>query len=275
MLGASNSLSRPDRPSEGRDSLGSFAKRGHSSGGEGPSAWNRARRVLRTVLGIFLIMFCLGALLALAILGVLYRALAYVPEFYQVRTQWSGNQIEEYHRQFLERFSLATNELKKRKTSEIVFREDELNGWIEIEGKRLIPADATFRFVKPRIQLTDKAVWVATELHTEWAKGVAWAVLEPEVRGPNVIAIRIREARLGRVPLPTNRLIQYITSGLMAEVLRGSRAGAYWEISEGRPVLVLHLDLTSDPQSVQRFQIENLRVGEGILAIRVAEGKGS
>jgi len=100
-------------------------------------------------------------------------------------------------------------------------------------------------------------------------------VLEPEVWGPNVIAIRVREARLGKLPLPTNRLMQYITSGLMAEVLRGSRAGAYWEISEGRPVLVLHLDLPSDRQSGQHLQIENLRVGEGVLAIHLAEVKGS
>ncbi len=275
MVQPSNSPRPASNPHEEKPSYGTSYKKGRFSGGDESSGWNRARRVLRTVFGVFLVTFCLGALLALGLLAVVYRSLAYVPEFYLPRAQWSDAQIEEYHQKFLERVSVITTELKKRKSSQAVFREDELNGWIDAQGSRLAAADADLRIVKPRLQLADKAVWLAAEVQTRWAKGVLWAVLEPELRGPNVIAIRVREARLGKLPLPTNRLMQFITSGLMAEVLQGSRAGAYWEISHGRPVLVLHLDLVADRQSGHQLQVEDLRVGEGVLAIHLAEVKGS
>jgi hypothetical protein len=219
---------------------------------------------------VFLICFVSGALLSLVALGLLYRGITYVPEFYRERLTWSDSQLERAHEKFLERVSHAFAEVKRRKKFEVFITEEELNGWAAVQGPRFWPEDAEVRITNPRIHLQDRSLWIAAEVQTAVWRGVVWVVIEPEVRGPNILALRIREARLGRLPLPTNRLARYIVTGYLAETLGGSRAAGFWETSEGMPVFVVQIEVSSDPASPERIQVENVRVGEGILAVELS-----
>ncbi len=206
--------------------------------------------------------------MALLALWALYRAMSFVPQFYADRVEWSESQLDEAHEVFIQRTFNTFSELKRKRELEEIFTEEELNGWIAIQGPRLWQRVATMRVSRPRLQLTDKAIWIGAEIHTNWLRGVLWAIIEPAVRGPNVVALKFREVRLGRLPLPTTRLSQLLVTGFLSETA-GHRVAGFWETANGQPVLVLQIDVTPDPNSPERVEVEDLRIGPKAIAVKL------
>ncbi|MCS7236680.1 MAG: hypothetical protein NZ899_00230 [Thermoguttaceae bacterium] len=233
-----------------------------------PQAWRRGRRLVRTILTVFVTTFFLGALLAILALWVILRAIAYVPDFYRIGLSVPDSQLAPIYDKFVDRVSASVAQLKKNKAIEAVLPEDELNAWLTIQGPRWWRGETPVTIRSPRVRLGDKKIWLGAQVEMRWLKGVLWFAVEPEVRGPNVVAVRIEEARLGRVPIPTDRLARLVVSGYLTETVGPHRVTPYWEMgADGRPILVLHLDVTPDPNSPDRIQVDGFRVGEGAVAI--------
>lgn len=233
-----------------------------------PHFRKKRRSVIRALLTVFFVTFVLGAVLAILVLWIVFRSIAYVPDFYQTRAAIADNQLEPIYDKFVDRVSAIVAELKRKKQTEAVFPEDELNGWLAVQAPRLWTGEAPVQVRQPRLKIGEKKLWLGAEIQARWLKGVVWCELVPEVRGPNVLAVRIDEVRLGRLPLPTDRLARLIVSGYLSETVGPQRATPFWEMgADGRPVLVLQLDPTPDPNSPDRIQIEGLRLGEGAAAV--------
>lgn len=270
----SRSRPSPDIPpwvARGRGVASAQGSRGNAFRAMDPR--QRVRRMMRAILTVFLVTFFLGALLSLMALWVFYRAVSYVPEFYAERSRWEEAELGKAYEVFIQRTNSLHAELRRKPEVEGILPEEEVNGWLAIQGPRLWGGDPALSVRRPRLQFSEKAILVGAEVQTRWFRGVAWAVLEPAVRGPDVIAIRFKEVRLGRIPIPTDRLPQLVVSGFLSEVA-GHRATGFWETSEGRPVLVLQLDIAGDPRTPERIQIEDVRVGEKAMAVRLRLVRG-
>jgi hypothetical protein len=225
------------------------------------------RKFLR-IAGLFLV--TLAALTGVGLL-LAYRATQQVPEFYdhalQVEVDKQQQAGEVLERQVLE----LHNEVRESGRWEAVFTDQQINGWLAYDlpekFAELLPEEVS----DPRVAIDPRRAQVACRFKSPRFRAVVSVDLEVHLtEEPNVLAVRIHQARAGMLPLPLKRFLDEISAqARRADVM------VRWSQSDGDPVALVTVPTRHEgyPQRELHLETVELRDGEVFLAGRSVDDK--
>ena len=112
--------------------------------------------------------------------------------------------------QMTRRAAALAGDLQKEGRWQAVFTADQVNGWLAVElGKRPEMLPGAVR--DPRVAIQPQQLTVACRYKDSQIDTVLSLTVDAYLAEPNVIALRIRKARAGSLPLPLDRVLQEVS----------------------------------------------------------------
>lgn len=188
-------------------------------------------------LRFILIAFAIVTVLCILGGGGAWWAIHTVPaEYEQVRHRpvaehkASGAELERHA-------SNLSNKARQQGQWQGVFTQDQINGWLAVDLPEKFPDEIPEQFSEPRITLSpDRA-----RVYCRYNDGTADTILSLDVSiyltgEPNEIAIRLRGACAGTLPIPVGEVVERIT-----EEARSTQLRLRWSQAEGDPVALVSI----------------------------------
>jgi len=198
----------------------------------------------------------LAAILVTA--GWVYWAVRQVPSWYRAATANDDRQAQHEASDAMEqRIADLVSGLETTGRWEVVFTEAQVNGWLAYGLPTKHPDALPEGFTDPRVRIEPDGISGACRAERGAVSGVVSLVVDAYLAEPNVVAVRIRRARLGRLPWPLGKVLDGISqSACKAEV------PLTWRQTAGDPVAIVHIP---EVQGNRRVRIEVVRLGDGKL----------
>jgi hypothetical protein len=197
-----------------------------------------------------------------------YSASHYVPAFYRDAMEVALAKQETDSDAMLRQATALISALKKEGAWEFLFTADQINGWLAFDMVKNHPSAMAPTFLNPRVAIGPKGITVAGLFETEKIWSVVNLTIEPSVPEPNVLSLRIVNARAGMLPAPLKKITDQLTQA--ASHLHWKLE---WRQADGDPVARITLPENSDGTK-WRTRVESLRLGEGEIFIAGATSKG-
>lgn len=202
-----------------------------------------------------------GVVLLAGLAGVwfVYRAsqrpVAWYDEVLDVQPPEAGSAGDE-----MERRALALVSDLKRPTDrwEAIFTDQQLNGWLAEDLAKKHGGALPEGVSQPRVRFDPGGARVACRYETPQFTTVLNLQTEVYLTDePNVVAVRIRNARAGALPLPLKRFMDTVT-----EAANRQGIGLRWTEEEGDPLALI--DLPTEHREVKgRLLLKQLVLREG------------
>jgi len=186
----------------------------------------------------------------------MYKASQQVPEFYREALQVEPVKQHEASDQMLQRATTLASEVKQEGKWKALFTAEQINGWLAVDLVENHPGALPRGISNPRVAIEPDRVMLACRARRGELDSVVSLTVEPYLAEPNVMALRIRKARAGLLPLPLDRVLSYISRAANRLDLR-----LQWRQADGDPVALVSLRQPRDRHD--RFvRIEALQLGE-------------
>jgi hypothetical protein len=220
------------------------------------------RKILR-ILGLALALVL--AVGGFTFLGA-YRASQHVPEFYERAIKVEPTvQAEAGHA--LERQVLDLhNEVRSEGRWQAVFTDEEINGWLAVDLPAKFPDALPPEVRDPRVAIDPQQAQIACRYDGGSAQAVISLALEIRLTDePNVIAVRIRQARAGLLPLPIRQGLDKVSAAA-----RAAGIPLRWSQKDGDPVALVTVPVEHKEYAHRLVRLETLelRAGEILLGGR-------
>jgi hypothetical protein len=208
-------------------------------------------------LAILTTVLCLVLLLAGGGLLILYRASQHVPEFYGRATRADRAAQKDASEMMLRKAAAFVSDVGKEEQWKSLFTEDEINGWLAVDLVENHPEALPASVADPRVSIEPDRLTLACRYERDGWKCVFSVEIDVYLAEPNVVALRIRKARAGAVPLPLDDLLERIATAA-GEIDLELR----WQQAEGDPVALVSIrPPRGDDKRVVR--IESIKLGDG------------
>jgi hypothetical protein len=177
-----------------------------------------------------------GALLLLLGLAAwwLYSAAREAPEFYAEAIASPPVGQEEASDELLHQATKLTSRARREGRWEATFTAEQINGWLAVDFMKNHAQSLPPGVSDPRVQIRPDGATVAVR----WDNGGFETVLSLDadlyIAEPNVLALRIRQARAGSLPVPLDGVLD----GL-AEAAGNLDVGVEWLQADGDPVAMI------------------------------------
>jgi hypothetical protein len=210
-------------------------------------------------------------LVALLVGGVwLYHSLDHVPEFYSQALSVGEAELQKSNREMLRRTAALNNDLKRSGKWQALFTDRQINGWLAVDVPKNHPDLLPPEVNSPRVHITVDGVFAGAQFDGE-VSAVVSVEFAVRLTATNILAVRIKKARIGDVPWPLDRAVDEVVT-----------AAASWGFvveqthSDGDPLLLVTLphDLHDGRRRVLLEHLE-LRDGEVFVSGRTAMGPAS
>jgi hypothetical protein len=218
---------------------------------------------------IHLVVALSTAAILLSAVGGLYWASQQTPAFYTQALDQDPAAVHEASDGMLRQTAALASGLRKQGHWEAMFSASQINGWLAYDVRKnhstLLPPDVS----DPRVAFGDDGLKIAFRWQSPgWSTVVA---LEADLylHAINVVGVRIRNARAGKLPLPLG--------GFLNDVIESGREiGLQIEQQqiEGDPLLLVTLP-TSFAKSDKSLSLETLELRDGALYIAGQSGAHS
>ena len=194
-----------------------------------------------------------------------YLAVRQIPDFYQeamtqevVHQDQAGEQLE---KQVLD----LHNDVQLEGRWQAVFTDDQVNGWLATDLVQEFPHLLPSKLRDPRVAIRHDRVRMACQYRTQRTNSVVSLDVDVFLTNqPNIVAIRIRKARAGLLPLPLKYVLNEIS-----KAARKVDLSLRWTQTEADPVALLTIPTQRDQDNrVMVLETLQLREGEVILAGR-------
>lgn len=222
-----------------------------------------SKRRLRRALGVAA--FALVLALAATFYSV-YRATQHVPDFYSqalvanpAEQRTAGDELE---RRALD----LRNEVQRGGDWEALFTEQQINGWLAVDLVEKFPNLLPKNVSEPRMILLPGEVQAACRYKSDRFDAVISLVATISMTEErNVVAVRIKRARAGALPIPLNQFLDDVT-----RAAHNSNLDLRWLQTEGDPVALIRLptENTDLPDRMLHLEKFELRRGEAYLSGR-------
>jgi hypothetical protein len=202
---------------------------------------------------------------ALALVGVslvsLYNASQRVPEFYDRALKIEPKQQTEARDTFVAQATALASDLHAPGHWQSLFTAEQINAWLALELGTNYPHLLPEELREPRISIADGQLTVGCRYtHGEMATVLSLSV-EAYLHEPNVLALRIRRARAGALPVPLSQVLDGIAHAAAALNLR-----LEWSKAHGDPVALVTLPERLDGDSTS-YVVEKLELRDGELFV--------
>ena len=180
-----------------------------------------------------------------------------VPEFYRQALAEDPKAAEQASGEMLEQAAALASDIEKGGQWEAVFTAEQINGWLAVDMERNYPDLLPSSLSDPRVAIDPETMWIACRIDRGQLKGVVSMAADAYLARPNVIALRIRHARAGILPLPLDTILDKISEKASQLDLQ-----IEWLQTEGDPVVEITLPPPRDEHD-KAIRIEALRLGQG------------
>ena len=133
----------------------------------------------------------------------LYLALLQAPDFYQAAVAMATAEQEVAGQQFERNLLALHNDIQQGGEWTRVFSAAQINGWLAVDLPDKFPQSLPPAIRDPRVELEPRRLQVAFRYEGERLSTVVSLSLEVELADePNTLAVRIRQAQAGWIPIP-------------------------------------------------------------------------
>jgi hypothetical protein len=214
---------------------------------------------MRPWLRIAIVLVSGGAILAGASLLAVYRASQQVPEFYREAITSDTSRQAAASKEMLRTATALVNNAQKSGDWEAEFTEEQINGWLAVDlvqnHGQALPSEVH----EPRISLSPDGIkigwrWTGEELSAVFSLDVQLGLTEP-----NVLALTIRGARAGTVPLPLSQVLDTVS-----EAAGQMNVPLQWKKSGGHPVALITVP-APDSEDRKAIVVDHLELREGAI----------
>jgi len=215
-----------------------------------------SRQVRIALLTVSLLLLAAG--LAVVVLGLASRR---VPAFYREALEADPAVLRAAGDRMVKQIAALVGDVQKQGRWQAVFTEEEINGYLAAElfaqHPELLPPTVS----DPRVRIEPESLAVAFRYRDPSWEGVVWLAVDLYPVEPNVVALRIRKARAGALPLPLEDVLDQIaraTDQLDWEVA--------WRQADGDPVA----QVTIPPfgtRGTRIVQVDVLRLEQGRIVL--------
>jgi hypothetical protein len=193
--------------------------------------------------------------------GMLYWASQQVPPFYASAVTIDSAAAQSSSNAMLRQTTALASDIRRGRQWQALITAAEINGWLAYDAPRNHPHLLPPEIQDPRVQIDDDLLKIAFRWNgATWSAIVSFEV-EVYLQAPNVLAVRIHQARAGKLPLPLG--------GLIASFVKsGQAAGLAIDLQQigNDPLLLVTLPTAPDNQLL--LESLELRAGEVYLAGR-------
>lgn len=207
---------------------------------------------------ILLLLGVAVVLLVVVALVILDRAARHVPEFYRRALVDDAAARARASDEMLRRAAALGGDVKQPGRWRALFTAEQLNGWLAVDLPRNHPGTLPPEVEDPRVAIEGGRVLFGCGYRRGEESHVLWASVEPSLPKPNLLVLRITEARVGKVPLPRRELI-----ARLSEAAASAGWALRWQDAGGDPVALLHLGGLIDTHRNLRVVVDTLRLGDG------------
>jgi len=206
-------------------------------------------RVLAIVAGVLVLMLVAG-------LVAVYWAVRQVPDFYEQSLQADPAKEAVASDEMLQQTTALVSEVKQKGQWQAVFTTAQINGWLAVDLEKNHPGMIPSGVSDPRVSIAPEELAVACRYEGAGVATVLWLSLDVYLDEPNVVAVRIKKARAGMLPMPLDKVLEAVTRG--AQRLE---VDLQWRQSDGDPVALI----TIPPERLERdkrIHVESVRLGD-------------
>ena len=192
-----------------------------------------------------------------------YRSTQKIPEFYQSALTAPPDLLDKQGREFESRIFELQHESFDQGQWQAVFTEGQVNGWLATDLPEKFPDAIPRQMVHPRIRITDEGLELAFRCRSRRFNGVVVAAGDAfSTERPNELAIRIKSAKAGIVPIPIAPWVEAIT-----RTLREAGTETIWTEIDGDPTAIIALPRSLTEKEDLRFKLEHVQLTEGQILL--------
>lgn len=192
-----------------------------------------------------------------------YVALHGEPAFYRGAVERAQVQSARSSDEFLQQAAAAASDVRRPGRWEAVFTADQINGWLAVDMPRNYPGLLPETFQDPRIDLHAGDVTLACRYNGPELNAVLTISCDVSLAAANTVALRIKAARAGMMPLPLGKVIDAIS-----HTARELELPLEWRRSGGDPVALLSMSPLSGHMSAHRhIELDTIELREGELLV--------
>jgi hypothetical protein len=193
----------------------------------------------------------------------LHQALHTQPAFYQDALAVSTVQQQQAGDEFERNLLRLHNDVQQSERWERVFSDDQINGWLAVDLPENFPDLLPPSVSQPRVALTPETLQIGFLYRSDQLSTVVSLRLEITLAAePNTLAICLRQAQAGWVPLPLKDFIDHVS-----EAARRADIRLRWAQQDGAPVALITLPARRDSDQQEPFLLQLIELGQGTITI--------
>lgn len=193
--------------------------------------------------------------------GLLYQATRAMPKFYERVLAEDVERQEQASEEFLQQATALASDVETQAAWSVAFTDEQINGWLAVDVPRNLPNAIPPTIQAPRISIQPGEATIAFRLKSGALDAVVSVVVDVFLSAPNEVAVRFRQASLGRLPVPLAKVIQPV--GQAAAQLN---LHLTWQQQDGDPVAVVAFNRDSDSAS-RDVHLEAIELADGELRL--------
>jgi len=192
--------------------------------------------------------------------GMGYLALRHVPSYYESALDRDLTQQRRDSDAMLSSVASLSNQIRTDGPFRTVMTEDQLNGWLAVDLEENHPGTLPGEIADPRIRLGKDGLQLACRYGMGWLSPILVAHVDVELIEANVLALRLKSVRAGRLPLPMARALDELATAAADWGLR-----LRWFESDQGPVA--RVELPAMENNGVTFRLEQIQVTDGQVLV--------
>jgi hypothetical protein len=190
-----------------------------------------------------------------------YKASQRVPEFYREAISVAPQDQHPARDAFVAQATALAGDLHGEGRWQSLFTVEQINGWLALELAENYPDLMPGELHDPRISISDNEATIGCRYGSGELATVLSLTFDAYLQEPNVVALRIRHARAGALPVPLAQVLDSIS-----HAARELNLQLEWRKSHGDPVALVTLPQPRDGQDAN-LRVETLELRQGELFI--------
>jgi hypothetical protein len=202
-----------------------------------------------------------------ALLFTIYKASQSVPEFYRTAIAVEPEEQADSRDAFVAQATALASDLNQDGHWQSLFTAEQINAWLALELAASYPDLLPAELHDPRVTLDKNEATIGCRYQHGDLVAVLSLTFDAYLHEPNVVALRIRRARAGALPVPLAEVLDNISYAARQLNLR-----LEWVKSQGDPVALITLP---QPRDGGRglLSLETLELRDGELFVSGTVGK--
>ena len=188
------------------------------------------------------------AAIVLVVFGVtafsLYEASQQVPAFYRDAVSQDPDEQQEARDQFIAETTSLASDVHRARPWQHLFTAEQINAWLALELATNYPDLLLGELRDPRIEIGNREATIACRYDNGSMSTVLSLTVDAYLQEPNVLAVRIRRARAGALPVPLAQVLDAISHAARQLKLR-----LEWRKDHGDPVALVTFSPPRESQS--------------------------